>query len=412
MSLTDSCLTPPHQSAQSTDWPQPDVDALSHSTKLGALIQSEIDQAGGWIPFDRYMELALYAPGLGYYAAGARKFGEAGDFITAPEVSPLFSRCLARQCERVFAELGGAMECELLEFGAGSGIMAAEVLRELQARNALPRRYLILEVSPELQRRQHQTLQEKVPALLDRVIWLEQLPQTPIRGCILANEVLDALPVKRFRRRDGESVEELGVGIAGDRLAWVGKPASEAFSQAVVGLEQERGGPFDPGYESELALSASAWVQSLSDSLAQGLVLLIDYGYERAEYYRPERHEGTLRCHYRHRAHNDPFVWPGLNDITAQVDFTSVAEAGLEAGLSFAGYTTQAYFLLATGLQEMALETSPDDPDPAEHYNRMKQIKALTLPGEMGERFKVLGLHRGLAQPLQGFMLHDLRDRL
>ncbi|MCB1735999.1 MAG: SAM-dependent methyltransferase [Gammaproteobacteria bacterium] len=390
--------------------PEPDADAQAHSRRLQAVIEAAIDAGDGAIGFDEYMQAALYAPGLGYYSAGSRKFGADGDFVTAPEVSPLFARCLARQCVPV---LRAVDQADVLEVGAGSGIMAAELLRELDKLGCLPQRYLVLEVSPDLRARQQETLRRMVPELVDRVVWLDRLPDAPIRGCVFANEVVDALPVRCFHKRDGQLFERVVVRSQ-DALGWAEREADDALRSSVAGIESETG-PLIDGYQGEVNAAAAPWLASLADALAQGLILLIDYGDGRRAHYHPERADGTLLCHYRHRSHGDPFWWPGLNDITTQVDFTALAEAGLAAGLEFGGFTTQGWFLLASGLQEMAAETDPER-DGAAHYRRMQEIKTLTLPTEMGERFKVLGLHRGLtptpAWPLLGFALYDLRDQL
>lgn len=390
--------------------PEPDAEAREHALRVSAHIAALIDAAGGMIGFDEFMNAALYAPGLGYYSAGSRKFGPEGDFVTAPEVSPLFSRCLARQCRQVLDALGGG---DILEFGAGSGVMAADILRELAALDCLPTRYLILEVSPELRARQRDTLSRSVPDLLDRVQWLDALPDRPIRGCVLANEVVDALAVRVFRQTaDGPRERTVGLGERG--FVWAEQAADDALTRAVAAIEAETG-PLADGYLGEWNAAAGPWVAAIADLLEQGLVLLIDYGDGRRAHYHPERAAGTLLCHYRHRAHDDPFWWPGLNDITTQVDFTALAEAALDAGLEFAGFTTQAWFLLASGLQEMLAGVDPEQADSA-YYRRVQEIKTLTLPTEMGERFKVLGLHRGLlstrAWPLLGFALNDARDSL
>lgn len=386
--------------------PEPDREAQAHSLKLVELIRQEIGQADGRLPFDRYMEQVLYAPGLGYYAAGARKFGQTGDFITAPELSPLFARCLARQCDEVLAGLkaGG----DILEVGAGSGILAAELLLELERLQRLPERYLILDLSPELQQRQRQTLESRVPHLLSRVSWLTTFPGAGFSGVVLANELLDAMPVHRFRVT-GDDIQEQFVQARGERfeLTW-DEPVIPGFAQAVnrvlSGLEPEE------DFESEINLRAGPWLASLAASLDQGVVLLIDYGHSRAEYYHPARNRGTLMCHYRHRAHPDPLVYPGLQDITAHVEFTAVAEAAQAAGFQVAGYTTQAYFLMASGLDQLVAASDPDDE--AGHMALVEGVKRLTLPTEMGERFKVLGLTRNWSAPLSGFAMRDLRERL
>ncbi len=385
--------------------PEPDADARQHSLKLVSLIRDEIAAAGGRIPFDRYMELALYAPGLGYYTAGARKFGGSGDFVTAPEVSPLFARCLAQQCREVLDNLEGGA---ILEVGAGSGILAADLLLELERLDCLPERYLILDLSPELQQRQRRTLSRCAPHLLQRVAWLGAFPETAFSGVVIANELLDAMPVHRFRLSAGSLLEQF-VSWNGEQFAlgWA-EPASPDFAKQLAGPLGRLDGMDD--YESEINLRAAPWLDALAGSLAQGAVLLIDYGYSRAEYYHPARSRGTLMCHYRHRAHADPLVYPGLQDITAHVDFTAIAEAAQSAGFQVAGYTTQAFFLMGSGLERQVARSDADDA--AAHLALVQGVKRLTLPTEMGERFKVLGLTRSWDRPLCGFAMRDLRERL
>lgn len=382
--------------------PPPSEQDRLLSRRLVERIVAEIRQAGGALPFDRFMELALYAPGLGYYTGGRRKFGEAGDFVTAPEVSPLFARCLARQCRQV---LDALVAVDVLEFGAGSGVLAADLLAELERLDSLPERYLILELSAELKRRQRNTLAQRVPHLLDRVAWLERLPDAGFRGMVLANELLDAMPVHRFRLQHGVCLEQLvvqrGDGLA---LCWE-SPVSAGLETAVALLPEV---PDD--YESELNLRATPWIQALAERIEAGLVLLIDYGYPRAEYYHPQRDRGTLMCHYRHRAHPDPLFHPGLQDITSHVEFTSLAAAAQTSGLSVCGYSTQAFFLMGCGLEQLLSASDPDDIQM--HMELAQGIKKLTLPSEMGERFKVLGLCRGLEQAPVGFSVRDMRERL
>lgn len=384
----------------------PDSDAQTHNQHLQTLIRAEIEHGGGQITFSRYMELALYAPGLGYYSAGARKFGEAGDFVTAPELSPLFSRCVARQCQQALAHLGKG---DVLEAGAGTGAMAAGVLAELDALGCLPERYFILDLSADLRQRQRETLEHRVPHLLDRVRWLDHLPDCGFTGVVLANELLDAMPVHLFRMGE-EGPQELYVGTEDDRFVWRGGPLSDSrLGERVVAIVEEQD-PLPPGYTSEINLAAEGWVRGLVDWFERGLALFIDYGFPRREYYHHERMGGTLMCHHRHRAHPDPLILTGLQDITAHVDFTAVAEAAVEVGLAVAGYTSQAYFLLGSGLMEMAGESHPDDT--RQHLALTQQIKKLTLPSEMGELFKVIALTRGIDLPLIGFSFQDQRGRL
>lgn len=384
----------------------PSPEAQERSAALLTRVSERIAARGGPIPFAEYMELVLYAPGLGYYAGGLRKFGTEGDFVTAPEIAPLFSRCLAHQCAEVLAGLGGG---EILEFGAGSGAMAAGILGELRRLGREPERYGILEVSSELRTRQRETLAALAPDELGRVQWLDRLPGSPLRGVVLANEVLDAMPVERFRIAP-DGVRELRVDREDEHLIWAEGPAGGRLAATVGRLQRDLPEPLAPGYSSEVNPALEPWLAGVADVLAAGVVLLIDYGYPRREYYHPERATGTLMCHYRHRAHSDPLILPGLQDITAHVDFTAVAQAGVDAGLRLAGYTTQAHFLLGAGLA--ALLTDSDPTDVRRHLALTQQVKTLTLPGEMGERFKALAFTRGFDAPLAGFALRDLRDRL
>ena len=379
------------------DLPPPATDALAHSRRAAEHIRAAIEAAGGAIPFGRYMELALYAPGLGYYSAGARKFGAAGDFVTAPELSPLFSRCVARQCAEVLAAVPGG---SILELGAGSGVMAADTLLELQALDKLPAEYLILEVSADLRERQRQTLIAKATALASRVRWLDELPND-FEGVMLGNEVLDALPVERFLKRTG-GFDEYCVTTEGDGFTWSTRPAGEMLAATLTAFETTLPEPLQPGYVSEINLGVMPLVSSLAAALKRGALLLMDYGYPRTAYYHPERSMGTLMCHYRQRAHADPFLYPGLQDITAHVDFTAVAEAGTASGLELAGYTTQAHFLLALAIASLA----------GTDLKAVQQVKLLTLPEEMGERFKAIGFTKGIETALSGFALRDLSHKL
>lgn len=386
------------------DWPAPTTDARAVSEALVGRIRAEIDSAGGFLEFARYMELALYAPGLGYYSGGARKFGAGGDFVTAPEISPLFSRCLARSCADVLERIGGG---DVLELGAGSGVMAADVLRELAACDALPEHYWIVERSADLRERQHAQLAHSVPHWLERVQWLDAPPAQAWRGVLIANEVLDAWPVTLFGWRAGEVVE-VGVGWKEDGFMWRERPAAASLDAQV--REWAAAYVWPDSYRSEVNVALPAWMRTLAESLEQGAAIFVDYGYARHEYYSAERAQGTLLCHYRHRAHADPLLLPGLQDITAQVDFTAVAEAAQAAGLDVAVYTTQAHFLLDAGIEQLLAQASPDMTH--EYLRLAAQAKTLLLPGEMGERFKAILLTRGVAADIAGFRGRDLRGRL
>ncbi|MBI4990167.1 MAG: SAM-dependent methyltransferase [Rhodocyclales bacterium] len=374
--------------------PLPDTAAAESSARLVARIVAEIDKAGGWIPFSRFMELALYAPGLGYYSGGARKFGGAGDFVTAPELSPLFAQTLAAQV----AQLMAASAPHLLEAGAGSGALALGLLLELERRGALPEHYDILELSGELRARQQETLARGAPHLAGRVRWLDALPES-FSGAVVANELLDALPVDIVAWRE-EGIFERGVALEDGAFAWRERPAAGALLAVSQGLTFVR-----PPYVSEINLAARAWIAEWGRILQCGALLLIDYGFPQREYYHPQRAEGTLMCHYRHHAHGDPFWLPGLNDITAHVDFTAVAEVGHDAGLDVLGYTSQAQFLLNCGLAQLLEQRQADG---ATAYAALASgAQKLISPAEMGELFKVLALGKGIGEPLLGFAHGD-----
>jgi SAM-dependent MidA family methyltransferase len=382
-------------SALFPDLPPPAADALAHSEQLRRVIADRIVAAGGWVPFDAYMDLALYAPGLGYYAGGSRKFGVDGDFVTAPEISDLFGRTLARQIAQVLAMTGG----DVLELGPGTGRLAAVLLAELARLGQPPGRYLLLDVSADLRDRQRQRIAESVPGEAHRAAWIDALPDG-FRGVILANEVLDALPVSLVSQVDA-GLQERGVSLAGDAFAW-------AVRQLVAGPVRDRAEALalPSPYDTEFSPRAEALVRALAGCLTGGALIFVDYGFGRREYYHPQRDRGTLVCHYRHRMHDDPLVLPGLQDITAHVDFTAVAEAGVAAGLQFAGYTTQANFLVNCGIAELLSEV------PAAHASAYlplaSQAQKLMSPSEMGELFKVLALSRGVDAPLLGFSRGDL----
>ncbi len=384
------------------DLPAPGAAARAHSDRLAALLRERINAAGGRISFYAYMQAALYEPGLGYYSAGATKFGAAGDFVTAPEISPLFSQCLAGQAAEVLQALGGGV---VLEPGAGTGVMATDMLAELERLGCLPERYLILERSADLRARQAVALQRLPARLRERVAWLDALPAEKFRGVIVANEVLDALAVQRFRL-DADGVSELAVGLDGDAFTEVAVPAPAALAARVRRL----GITGAAGYCSEVSPDLDGWVAALGDCLDAGVIVLLDYGFGRSEYYLPERSAGTLRCYYRHRAHDNLYLWPGLQDITAWVDFTAVAEAADAAGLTVAGYTTQAQFLLAAGIDARVAAAG------ATAARAQAQLAAglrqLLLPGEMGDTVKVMALTCGPVDAPSGLRGRDMRGML
>ncbi|MEI8163153.1 MAG: SAM-dependent methyltransferase [Betaproteobacteria bacterium] len=378
--------------------PEASADARAASKALTDIIAAEIGAGGGWMSFARYMELALYAPGLGYYSGGSRKFGAEGDFLTAPELTPLFARALARQVAQVLA----ASSPRVIEAGAGSGRLAADLLTALAALDCAPERYQILELSGELRARQKETLAEHAPQFAGCVEWLDHLPER-FSGCLVGNEVLDAMPTHALRWDDagpGCSVLERGVGIAAERLVFAEQPATGALLAAANAL------PLAAPYRSEISLAARAWVAELAQRLDQGALILIDYGLPRDELYNPLRDGGTVRCHYRHRVHEDPFWFPGLCDITSHVDFTAVAEAGFDAGLEVLGYTSQANFLINCGVAELLRETDAGNANLNELRAR-GAVNVLISPDEMGELFKVIALGRGVPGPLLGFSHGD-----
>ncbi|OGO95145.1 MAG: hypothetical protein A3F10_01290 [Coxiella sp. RIFCSPHIGHO2_12_FULL_42_15] len=380
--------------------PAPSPDARQHSERLQAIILDEIENALGHISFEKFMQMALYYPGLGYYRSGAKKFGKGGDFVTAPELSPLFSHCVARQIQQVLQH--DSAGC-ILEVGAGSGVMALEILRELERRKTLPDCYYILEVSAELRDRQYKLIAEQAPHFIERLQWLEALPTSPISGVIVANEVLDAMPVHKFKIENG--IKEFYVGCKEAQFHWsVGLPSHTKLIDAIENLAVK----FPQGYESEINLLLTPWIKSLAAVLQKGVLLLMDYGFVRAEYYHPERSMGTLLCHYQQRAHDDPLIFPGIQDITANVDFTAIALAGEKAGLDVAGFTHQAAFLMNCGLMEFATQNV----DYRDHYLLAQQIKRLTLPSEMGERFKAIALGKNFSDALIGFQQFDQTGRL
>ncbi len=387
-------MIPPTTS--SAELPSPSNDALRLSDALAAEIRREIERAGGWLDFARYMQLALYAPGLGYYSAGSTKLGAAGDFVTAPELSRSFARALGLTLD---AELVAAAANAVLELGAGSGALAANLLDTFTrlGRNV---RYSILEPSADLRQRQQRALAR----FGGQVQWLERLPATPFTGAVVANEVLDALPVARFAIEGGKPCA-LGVAANGAGFGWKTAPAPPELVAAVGAIERSLGRPLPDGYRSEVCLVLPAWLGALGASVARGSLLFVDYGLTRGDYYHEQRADGTLICHYRHRAHGNPFVYPGLQDITAWVDFSACAEAGTEAGFVVAGFTTQGHYLLSV-LAALPPALAVELASPQEQ----SALKTLILPGEMGERFKVVLLRKGVDGPdLPG---KDFRYRL
>ncbi len=380
--------------------PVPDASSVEHSRRTAAWIRERIEDAGGSISFAEFMHHALYAPGLGYYTAGSTKFGEAGDFVTAPEVSDVFGHVLARQCAEVLGQVEGG---SILEYGAGSGKLAVDMLDTLARLERLPDRYLILEISPDLRERQEIYVREHCPQYAELVAWIDDVPDG-LRGVIVANEVLDSMPVERFVRRSA-GVMQLRVAAIGDGFGFVEAPAPDSVATYVAVVEKDIGRELPDGYTSEICLATSPWIGGMSHALRQGVAFLFDYGVTRREYFAPERGEGWLRCHFRHHAHSDPLVLPGIQDLTAWVDFTSVARAAVAQGFEIAGFCPQAQFLMGGGLD--AEVSDFESLSVARQLQLSQQVKTLTLPGEMGERFKCIALRKGAVAQPTAFSLAD-----
>ena len=381
--------------------PLPDADARHASDTLVSCIRDEIAGGGGWIGFDRFMEMALYKPGLGYYSGGARKFGAAGDFVTAPELTPIFSRTVAAQAQQILA----LSQPHIIEVGAGSGRLAADLLLELELRGCLPDSYRILDLSGELRERQRATIFERAPHLLHRVSWLDSLPDR-FDGLVLANELLDAMPVHLAvwgTEAVPQQLLERGVSWQDNAFVWCDQPAQGRVLEHAQRIAGEY--PLPVGYLSEINLAAADWTASWGRILGSGALLLIDYGFPRHEYYHPQRHCGTLMCHYRHHAHAEPFFLPGLQDITAHIDFTAIIEAGHASGLDLLGFTSQGTFLLNNGLTGVLSRIAAEDT--ALYLPQARAVQKLISLAEMGDLFKVMALGKGIAETLTGFSQGD-----
>lgn len=378
-----------------------------HEQQVLAALTDYVHENGPWISFADFMQFALYAPGLGYYSAGAQKFGKSGDFVTAPEISPLFSQTLGLQCAQILQHLPS--DACILELGAGSGRMACDIILTLEKQKKLPAKYYILEVSADLKERQQQHLHDNCADYFENIVWLKSLPENAFPGLILANEVIDAMPVNLFQLT-GKEILESQIGLVNGQWQQAFRaPLTEALTSAVLALESTLPEPLEAPYTSEINLGLNAWIASLNDCLKQGVMLFIDYGFVRQEYYHPSRHMGTLMCHYRHHAHSNPLINIGLQDITAHVDFTALALAAKKSRLDVIGFTQQGAFLLANGLLTLV--------ENAKHSLQQQlqisqQIQKLTYPHEMGELFKVMALGKYFNETLQGFTLNDQRYRL
>ena len=388
------------------DLPHPGKDAAQHSQSVSSSIQQEITKQQGTIDFCTYMNLALYEPGLGYYSAGPIKLGQSGDFITAPDLSPVFSLCLTQQLYQILNEIDHGT---ILEIGPGSGAMASEILQELERLDCLPEEYLLLERSADLRERQKEKINAEIPHLSGIIRWLDQLPEEKFNGIIIANEVIDALPVHRFVLENHE-IKELRVGYKNGNFTWnKTTPGNDLLGEIEIELSNVKE-VLPEGYTSEINIRLASWINTFSELLLKGVILLIDYGYTRQEYYHPQRTEGTLLCHYRHRVHSDPFFYPGLQDITSSVNFSKIAEAAVDAELDVCGFTTQAHFLIACGLEAIVARLSSENE--IDQAKLSSQVRTLVMPVEMGERFKVIGLKKNFDTSLIGFQFIDHRARL
>ncbi len=379
--------------------PTPSAEALAHSQQLLDLIQSHIVQAGGWLSFAAFMHTALYTPQLGYYSGGGKKFGVGGDFVTAPELSPLFGLTVANQVAEVLAQTGG----DVLELGAGTGRLALKVLQGLQGQAQLPDHYYILDVSAHLRQVQQETLQADLPPeVFARVQWLDALP-AQFTGVVLGNEVLDAIAVHLVVKKEGQWLER-GVMFEGG-LQWQDRPLE---NQTLV---SHLPADLPEGYLTEVCPAANGLIASLANRLQQGMILMLDYGFGAREYYHPQRNQGTLMCHYQHYAHDNPLTLLGLQDITAHVNFTAIAETALENGLECLGYVNQAQFLINAGITDF-LKQMPNDLTDGRYLRAASAVQKLVSPAEMGELFKVIALTKHLAPPLLGFVMGDKRHTL
>jgi len=387
--------------------PLPSKEELDSCQPLVNMVCHDIESNGGKLSFSQFMEKTLYAPGVGYYNSDKQIFGDSGDYITAPEMTPLFSRCVARQALQVLNELGNG---DIIEFGAGAGTMACDILIELESQNALPNHYFIGEVSNTLKERQRDNISQRIPHLLERVKWVNDMPDG-FRGVVVGNEVLDAMPVHRVRFNQNGKHDEVFVTYQNNSLEWIaGKPSCKLLKTTLDEVFQKFGDKLPDHYETEINLAANAWTKNIADKIEQGLVLLIDYGFSENEFFRPERHEGTLMCHYRHCAHGDALTHIGLQDITSHVNFTAIAQSAYDAGLSVSGFTNQTYFLISCGLETFLSEI--DINDTKLFLKQTQPVKQLILPDEMGDLFKAIGLTKNFDHPLIGFTANNNLERL
>lgn len=381
--------------------PTPSSDALARSAELANIIRSEITASDGWLDFTQFMHMALYTPHLGYYSGGSKKFGKEGDFVTAPEITPLFGQALATQVSQVLSQIGNA---EILELGAGTGKLAGDLLLALDKLEQLPQRYCILEVSNHLRQIQQETLQKQLPQeLMRKVEWLDTLPEA-FAGVVLGNEVLDAIPVQLVVNTQ-QGLCERGVSFQDDEFVWQDKPI---VNNGLINLVNDYALPND--YLTEFCPAANGLIASLANMLQQGAIVMIDYGFSAREFYHPQRNQGTLMCHYQHYAHGNPLIHVGLQDITAHVNFTAIAQTALDNDMQVAGFTTQAQFLINCGITALLNQVPAEDI--VQYLPLVAAAQKLISPAEMGDLFKVIALTKQLSSPLIGFMQGDKRHTL
>jgi len=391
--------------------PLPDQDALEHSGKVKQCLLDKIAVTES-IPFTEFMNTVLYEPGLGYYSAGSTKLGEEGDFITAPEISSLFSQSLA---QAILPALESIENCSILEVGAGSGKMAVAILEHLRHLDILPTHYYILELSADLRLRQKSLIEEKIPELCDKIIWLDNFPDN-LNAIVIANELLDAMPVVRFKKELDDIAIEYVSEKDGEFHYNYSHDDNEIYKRAKKRVQEieEICGEFEDGFISEINFNAEDWLASIEEKLTTGVIVLIDYGYPQHEYYHPQRNKGTLNCFYRHRHHSNPFLYPGLQDLTAHIDFTAIADSGVNNNLNLIGYTSQSSFLFGAGIAQLAEKRSAKfaDDDIVSQIEMANEVKKLTMPYEMGEIVKVIGFSKSCEITLEAFHFKDMRDHL
>ena len=397
------------------DLPVLDKNAQLHSEKVRQCLFDKIADKGS-LSFTEFMQTVLYEPGLGYYSAGSTKLGAEGDFITAPEISPLFSQSIA---QAILPALDAIDESSILEVGAGSGKMATNILQHLNHLDNLPEKYYILELSADLRLRQQQYIKSKAAELYERVEWLDSIPEN-LNAVVIANELLDAMPVVRFKKeKQGISTEHVIIEDGEFKFNYIlnsdnNDSSYQRICQRLQKIESENA-ELNPGFKSEINFNAEDWLTSISEKLNSGVILLIDYGYPQHEYYHEQRNNGTLTCFYRHRHHDNPFIYPGLQDLTAHVDFTAIADCAIECGMNVLGYTTQSNFLFGAGIAQLAEEKAVEfieQDNIVEQIELTNKIKKLTMPYEMGEIIKVIAFSKNCTVSLDAFHFNDMRDHL